>query len=531
MIVKHTSLAGSGWEVYVPVDATHHEYIRRCIVNYMYRSGLDSELNDEAQEFVSSIYSDMEIVPFDVAGTEAHVIMLYESKIITKSDAAKILTVLKEIRNGKIDVEDTNKNAEDCHEMLEGYITKKVGSKIGGKIQTGRSRNDQVATAIKMKLRHDTNMIQVYILQLIEALLEMAEDNKNTIIPLYTHLQHAQVGVLSHYFIAQADILSRDYERFSSLYDRLDSNPLGSGPVGGTNIPIDRKITTELLSFSYIQDNSLDATSTRDHMSEFASCVAIMMVNLSRMAEDLIIWSSNEFSFVEISSDLASPSSIMPQKKNPDTLELIRGKAASAIGGLTSILTIQKGLASGYGRDLQETKDATWVTSKNAQGALQMMFNILINLVIHKGSMYRAAETGHLMALDVAEKLVEKNVPFRQAHMEVGTLVGLARSNGKELIGLTNEEIESVTTVNPDMIIEIFNRYDTQASARKRRSMGSTSSNEQDRMIKESRDSLEQMFNELDEQRQQANAGMYEMWGKIDEMIKSSKRSKKTTNR
>ena len=275
----------------------------------------------------------------------------------------------------------------------------------------------------------------------------------------------------------------------------------------------------------------MDATSTRDHMSEFASCVAIMMVNLSRMAEDLIIWSSNEFSFVEISSDLASPSSIMPQKKNPDTLELIRGKAASAIGGLTSILTIQKGLASGYGRDLQETKDATWVTSKNAQGALQMMFNILINLVIHKNSMYRAAETGHLMALDVAEKLVEKNVPFRQAHMEVGALVGLARSKGKELIGLTNEEIESVTTVNPDMIIEIFNRYDTQESARKRRSMGSTSSNEQDRMIKESRDSLEQMFNELDEQRQQANAGMYEMWGKIDEMIKSSKRSKKTTNK
>ena len=237
MIVKHTSLAGSGWEVYVPVDATHHEYIRRCIVNYMYRSGLDSELNDEAQEFVSSIYSDMEIVPFDVAGTEAHVIMLYESKIITKSDAAKILTVLKEIRNGKIDVEDTNKNAEDCHEMLEGYITKKVGSKIGGKIQTGRSRNDQVATAIKMKLRHDTNMIQVYILQLIEALLEMAEDNKNTIIPLYTHLQHAQVGVLSHYFIAQADILSRDYERFSSLYDRLDSNPLGSGPCWWNQYP------------------------------------------------------------------------------------------------------------------------------------------------------------------------------------------------------------------------------------------------------------------------------------------------------
>ncbi len=500
-------------------------YIGQLIIDGMYRSSLDDDLDNVAREFVSSVRSDIKIAAFDIAGTAAHTIMLYKSKIISKSDTIKILTTLKELKQEGIDASIISKKAEDWHEVLEGYITDTVGDDTGGKIQTGRSRNDQVVTAIKMKLRHDTTIIQTFTLQLIEVLLELATDNKETIVPLYTHLQHAQVGVLSHYFMAYVDVLFRDYERFSSLYKRLDTNPLGSGPVGGTNIPIDRDVTTNILEFSDIQENSLDATSSRDYMSEFASCVAIMMVNLSRMAEDFVIWSSSEFSFITIKDALTSPSSIMPQKKNPDVLELIRGKAASTIGYLTSVLTIQKGLATGYGRDLQETKEAVWSASSSAQGALQAMFLILINLNIDKHRMFKSAKTGHLLALDVAEKLVEKNIPFRQAHMEVGALVSVARSQDKELIDLTHEEIASTTTLDAKIILNIFNQCTTRESAYKRRSMGSTSTKEQSRMIQDRRKELESAFLQVKLDKDHPADALYKIWNKIDDIIEQIKKN------
>ena len=485
----------------------------------MYRRGLGADLDEDARDFVNSLYSDADIASFDVAGTEAHVMMLYRSGIISRSDAKKILAVLREMRQERMEETDPGKNIEDCHELLEHYISKRAGSEAGGKLQTARSRNDQVALAIRMKLRHDTNMIQELLLQVVEALLEMAEDNKKTIVPLYTHLQHAQVGVLSHYFLAHADALVRDFDRLAGLYERLNQNPLGSGPAGGTSLPIDRRATTEMLAFDSMQENSLDSTSSRDHVSEFVSCMAIMMVNLSRMAEDFVVWSSNEFSFISISDDLASPSSIMPQKKNPDTLELVRGKAASAIGYLASVLAIQKGLPTGYNRDLQEVKEFAWTASDNAQGALRVLFNVLTGMEINKGRMNESAEAGHIMALDVAERLVERNVPFRRAHSEVAALVAAARAKGKDLSELTRAEIEEGSSLEAGAIMSVLARCATEDSAYGRRSAGSTATGEQSRMIKRRKKELAGMFDAVERQRQRVEKGVYRMWEDIEALL------------
>ncbi|MXX20353.1 MAG: argininosuccinate lyase [Cenarchaeum sp. SB0661_bin_35] len=506
-----------------PVESPRHEYIGWGVIHGMYRGGLGSELDDVAKDFVKARDLDLGIFTYDVMGTKAHVMMLYNSNIISRKDAAGMLTVLEEVEERILEGSITQ-DGEDCHEFIEKYITQRLGDEVGGKIQTGRSRNDQVATAIKLRLRHDTTIIQMRILYLIKRLIDIADENKETIVPLYTHLQHAQVGVLSHYFMAFVDALTRDFERFQDMYKRLNTNPLGSGPAGGTNIPINRSMTTKTLAFSRMHMNSLDATSNRDYMSEFVSCAAIMMVNLSRMAEDLVLWSSSEFSFIEITDRLASPSSIMPQKKNPDILELVRGKAATALGCLTSVLAVQKGLATGYSRDLQETKDAVWITADDAQGALQVMSSTLYGLKIDKRRMVETTKAGHILALDIAEKLVEEGVPFRKAHMEVGALVAVVRSQDRELIDLTDEEIGSATTLDTKTIRNILNQCTAQKSAYERRSMGSTSAREQYRFIEKGRKDLEHMLSQMEKQKSQHATALNEMREKIKEIVPMDKR-------
>ena len=486
----------------------------------MYRGGLEDELDDAAQAFVSSIHSDSEILPFDIAGTEAHVLMLYKAKIIPKADAKKLLSALRDIRTGGFDPADMNQVFEDGHELLESWVTKRAGKRAGGRIQTARSRNDQVAVAIRMKLRHDTNIIQTGILQLVSALAELAADNMDTTIPLYTHLQHAQAGVLSHYFLAQVSILLRDYERFAGMYERLDSNPLGSGPVGGSSLGIDREITTRLLAFPDMVYNSLDATSSRDHISEFVSCVAIMCVGLSRMAEDLVVWASDEFGFVEIADHSASPSSAMPQKRNPDVLELVRGKAASTIGDLVSVLAVQKGLASGYGRDLQEAKEPAWRAAEVAAGSLHILFEVLTDMTINKARMAQAAESGNITALDVAEELVRHKVPFREAHLEVGKMVAAARRAGKHVLELTKVEISGACSINPDTAARALSACTVEGSPERRRSAGGTSRREQERMIRQAEDSVGELLGELEEQRNDATAEIGKMWQEIDAFLK-----------
>ena len=317
----------------------------------MYRSRLGNDLSDITLEYVSSIKDDHEIAQFDILGSEAHVIMLLEKKIISKSDAKKILKALESLKKEKFD---SSSNAEDIHELIESLVIKKAGLESGGKMHTARSRNDQVALDIRMKIRNDLNILCNCLLDAIEAIVSIAKNHQKTIMPLYTHLQQAQAGLFSHYLLSYVDALFRDFERLYETYNRVNQSPLGAGPVGGTSIPIDRQSTAEMLGFTGIVENSIDATSTRDFAAEYVGMVAILMTNLSKIAEDFVLWSTSEFSFIELSDEFTSPSSIMPQKKNPDILELTRGKTAEIIGNLTAILSTIKGLSTGYGRDLNK---------------------------------------------------------------------------------------------------------------------------------------------------------------------------------
>ena len=287
-------------------------------------------------------------------------------------------------------------------------------------MHTARSRNDQVALDIRMKMRDDISVLCNCLLDAIEALVSLAERHQKTVMPLYTHLQQAQAGTFSHYLLAHVDALFRDYERLSGAFQRVNQSPLGAGPVGGTSLQIDRDMTAKLLGFYGLVENSIDATSTRDFAAEYVSSAAILMTNLSKLAEDFIIWSSTEFSFIELSDEFTSPSSVMPQKKNPDILELTRGKTAQVIGDLVGVLATVKGLATGYGRDLQEIKPPIWATSKTAISALIVVKSMMLTLSVNEKAMKKAAENGYLIALDVAEKLVLQGTPFRTAHKIAG---------------------------------------------------------------------------------------------------------------
>lgn len=453
-------------------------------------------LDDAVQKYVSSVESDAKILPLDITGTEAHVLMLYQTKIIPEADAAAILAALDRLRTGEVNLGSSIRNVEDVHEVLEAYISKEAGKEAGGKTHTGRSRNDQVALATRMKLRQDTRSIQEGILQLVSALLKLAEENVKTAIPLYTHLQHAQAGVLSHYLIAYAGALLRDYGRFGDMCNRLDASPLGAGPAGGSCLPIDRDATAKTLGFPQIVESALDATSSRDYIAEFVSCAAIMMVNLSRMSEDLVLWSSDEFSFIELADRSSSPSSAMPQKKNPDVLELTRGKAARVIGDLATVLSIQKGLATGYGRDLQETKEPAWSSADISAGALRVIREVITTMKINKNRMAEATESGYLTALDVAEKLVAQKVPFRQAHLEVGSLVAAAHAAGKPLAGLDGAEIRQACTLDPEMVAKAMAQCAPDRTAQMRTTRGGTAASEQQRMITKLKKELERLVQE-----------------------------------
>ena len=449
----------------------------------MYRSRLGKDLDDITLSYVSSIKDDSDIAFYDIIGSEAHVIMLYENKLLSKIETKKILTALEELKGGNISQPDFE--PEDIHELIESLVIKKTGIENGGKMHTARSRNDQVALDIRLKIRDDINILLQCLIETISTLLKTAQENTKTIMPLYTHLQQAQVGVFSHYLLSYADSLLRDLDRFMSLYGRVNQSPLGAGPVGGTSLPIDRDSTAKLLGFSSLVENSIDATSTRDFVAEYVANSAIMMTNLSRLSEDFIIWSSAEFSFIELSDDFTSPSSVMPQKKNPDILELTRGKTSQVIGYLTSILTTTKGLPSGYGRDLQQIKSSIWSTSKISITALIIIKSMLSDLTVNQEKMQKATEEGFLVALDLAENLVLEKIPFRAAHNIVGNLVQLAHNSKKLLSDLELNEIESlrIKDIKSTKLFELIQKTTVSSSLKQRKSKGSAGTSEQTRMI------------------------------------------------
>lgn len=454
----------------------------------MYRSRLENNLNEITLEYVSSLFDDAEIAFYDIAGSQVHVIMLYEKKIITKSEAKKILVALEKLKKEKFD---KKSDSEDIHELIEQHVIKKIGMASGGKMHTGRSRNDQVSLDIRMKIRDDINLLCQCLLNTIQTLVSLAQKHQKTIMPLYTHLQQAQVGLFSHYLLSYTDALFRDLERFYVTYGRVNESPLGAGPVGGTSIPIDRQSTAKLLGFKGIVENSIDATSTRDFVIEYVAAVAILMTNLSRLAEDFIIWSTSEFAFIELPDEFTSPSSVMPQKKNPDILELTRGKTAQVIGNLTTILSIVKGLPSGYNRDLQQIKPSIWSSSRIAITALIVIKSMLEKINVDNQNMKKAIEGGYLVALDVAEKLVNNGIPFRTAHQIVGNLVKTAHISKKPLEKLSIDEIKRSTKgIDPKQIKKIIESTSISSSLQNRISQGSSGISEQKRMIQHRMDKI-----------------------------------------
>ena len=449
----------------------------------MYRSRLGTDLSDITLDYVSSIDDDSKIAMYDILGSQAHVLMLYEKKILTRSDTKKILTALESLKEESFD---DSPSAEDIHELVESLVIKKAGMTSGGKMHTARSRNDQVALDLRMKIRDDIIVLCRYLLDTIETLVSLAQNHKKTVMPLYTHLQQAQAGLFSHYLLAQADALFRDLERLYSAFQRVNESPLGAGPVGGTSIPIDRHATATALGFTGIVENSLDATGTRDFVAEYISNVAILMTNLSRIAEDFVIWSTMEFSFIELADEFTSPSSVMPQKKNPDILELTRGNTAQVLGNLTAVLATVKGLASGYGRDLQQTKSSVWSTSKISISSLFILKSILLTMRVNKKQMKKSATSGYLVALDVAETLVQDGLPFRITHQVAGRLVQLAHGKKKRLDKLTLEDVSQAVRgikVDPDMVLKAIQGATVASSLEGRKSFGSSGYAEQNRMI------------------------------------------------
>ena len=449
----------------------------------MYRSRLDGKLDEHTLDFLSSISDDQQIAIYDILGSQAHTIMLFENKIITKKEAAKILSALEKLKKQNLSAKS---ESEDIHELIESLVIKKAGKYVGGKMHTARSRNDQISLDIRMKIRDDINILCSSLLDIIETLVSMAEKNQDAIMPLYTHLQQAQVGVFSHYLLAYADALFRDLDRFYVTYGRVNESPLGAGAVGGTSLPIDRQSTAKMLGFKGLVENSIDATGARDFVAEYVGQVAILMTNLSRLAEDFILWSSSEFSFIELSDKFASTSSVMPQKKNPDILELTRGKTAQVIGYQMAILSSIKGLPSGYSRDLQQIKISIWASSKIAISTLLVINAMLKTIKVNKQKMKKAIDSGYSISLDIAEHLVKKGIPFRVAHTIVGKLVQVASKSKTPLSALSLSEIKKSLIdgrVEAKELYKIIQGMTVHSSLNERTSHGSSGKSEQKRMI------------------------------------------------
>ena len=486
----------------------------------LYRSRLGNDLNKITLDYVSSISDDNEIALYDILGSQAHAVMLYENNLITKNDSKKILSALQELKKEKFD---KKYDSEDIHELIETLVIKNAGLASGGKMHTARSRNDQVALDIRMKIRDDISILCNCLLDAIEALVSLADKHQKTIMPLYTHLQQAQAGTFSHYLLAHADALFRDLERLSDTFVRVNQSPLGAGPVGGTSLPIDRNVTAELLGFTGLVENSIDATSTRDFVAEYVAAVAILMTNLSKLAEDFVIWSSTEFSFIELSDEFTSPSSVMPQKKNPDILELTRGKAAQVIGNLMGVLTTVKGLATGYGRDLQEIKSSIWSTSKTSISALIVIKSMLLTLSVNEKAMKKATESGYLIALDIAEKLVQQGIPFRTTHKIAGQLVQSAYQSKTSLNKLSSSAIKQAikdTKVDPKIVAEIIQSATISNSLKERVSQGSSGFSEQKRMIDERKSKINNQRTETTHRDNEISNSLENLSNKVKELMK-----------
>lgn len=381
------------------------------------------KLNKLAEKLNKSIDIDKRLVFYDIEGSLAHCKMLFKQNIINEADYKNITEGLIEIKNdllnGKLKVDES---FEDIHSYIEGELTKRKGES-GKKIHTARSRNDQVAVDMKMYCKDKNKEIVKLLKNLIENIIIIGQKNLNTIMPGYTHLQIAQPVTFSHYILSYAQMFLRDIKRLKNSYDLMDENPLGSCALSTTTYNIDRFMTSELLNFKKPTENSMDSVSDRDYVIEMSFCIAMIMMHLSRFCEEIILYSSNEFKFIKLSDEFTTGSSIMPQKKNPDMAELIRGKSARCYGNLISLLTMMKALPMTYAKDMQEDKEILFDSIDTAQISIEVFSSMISSMQINKERMKENALEGFINATDLADYLVKKNMPFRDAYRIVGEIV------------------------------------------------------------------------------------------------------------
>jgi argininosuccinate lyase len=423
------------------------------------------------EEFTASISYDRRLYQYDIAGSMAHAAMLAKTGIITKKEAEKISrgleAILQEIASGKFPF---STGLEDIHMNIEARLMERIGPD-GGKLHTARSRNDQVALDLRMYLRDAIDDIHALLGGLQAALIRLADEHRDAIMPGYTHLQRAQPVLLGHHLLAYHDMFERDRGRLEDCFRRVNVMPLGSGALAGTVLPIDRRFVAEKLGFAAVGENSMDAVSDRDFAIEFAAACALIMMHLSRLSEELILWSSSEFGFIAISDAFTTGSSIMPQKKNPDVAELARGKTGRVYGDLIALLTVMKGLPLAYNRDMQEDKESIFDAADTVGGTLTVFTEMLKNVSVDAGAMRRAAEGGFITATDLADYLVEKGVPFRRAHEIAGRAVLLAAGRG---CGLGELPLAEYRKLSPQIDKDVYEAVSVETSVARRTSQGGT---------------------------------------------------------
>ncbi len=415
-----------------------------------------SQTDALVESFTASIEFDRRLYEYDIEGSIAHCKTLHRAKVLSSKESKTIIKGLEQIREDiragrhKWKVAD-----EDIHMSIERRLTQLIGP-LGGKLHTGRSRNDQITLDLRLYLRDVLHHVQADLRHLQQSLVVLAERYKGIMMPGYTHLQRAQPVLFSHHVLAYVEMIERDRERLRDSLSRINVMPLGSGALAGTNYPIDRHYTASLLHFPKISQNSLDAVSDRDYVIEVLSGCAILMMHLSRLSEELVVWSSQEFQFVDLPDGFCTGSSMMPQKKNPDIPELIRGKTGRVYGHLLSLLTTVKGLPLSYNRDLQEDKEPLFDTLDTVSASVKIYAELLSQMTIQPESMTSAVSEGFLLATELADYLVQQGIPFRESHHIIGRLVRKCLANGQDLRDLTQDDLLTASSSFDSKAFEVL---------------------------------------------------------------------------
>lgn len=458
------------------------------MVEKLWGGRFEASLDKQTEEFGASIKFEQRLAPFDLKGSLAHVKMLGETGIITTEESQKIAEGLKKVEekllNGQIEFKMEN---EDIHMNMESYLHQEIGP-LAGKLHTARSRNDQVATDMHLYLKSILEAVLEALKGLRETIVKLAVNQIDTIMPGYTHLQHAQPISFGQHLMAYYQMLTRDFERFEFNVKHTDMNPLGAAALAGTTFPIDRMLTTKLLGFEKAYDNSMDAVSDRDFILEFLSNASLLMMHLSRFCEELLLWSSHEFKFVSLSDAYSTGSSIMPQKKNPDMAELIRGKTGRVYGNLTALLTVMKGLPLAYNKDLQEDKEGMFDSADTIITSLTVMNGMLSTLTVNRVNMEKSTEQDFSNATELADYLAAKGLPFRKAHELVGLLVLDCIKKGIYLQGVNLQDYQMLSPLINEDVYEVLK---SRTAVSRRNSLGGTGFESVKKQIEEAKKELQ----------------------------------------